>query len=150
MTLPTITGRLLSFRDRNYVLDHIAMKIIDLPDEITALNMHAWIVSSFGFCGCIDIQEPMDVVVRLLEWAMSPIEYRPQYDVAFQSDGVYYLIAQQLQNLGLLEHGGSIRCPWPTDDGEAVLRAIKEIGLEAISDAHGTAYDGVTYGYPDD
>lgn len=126
------------------------MKIIEFPDEITALNMHAWIVSSFGFCGCIDIQEPMEVVVRLLEWANSPSGERPQYDVAFQSDGVYYLIAQQLENLNLLEHGGSIRCPWPTGCGKAVLKAIRELGLEAISDAHGTAYDGVTYGCLDD
>jgi len=118
---------------------------MDLPDELTPLNLKAYLMQAFAVCGCAEF-EPIDKGLRkLLEWHADDIQERPSYVTLYENTGTFYLLASQLSELGLTEHGTSIRCAWPTPDGERLLEALQKTDPKEIRAANGRSYTGVYY-----
>ena len=118
-----------------------------LPEDLTPLNIRAWL-SNVGFlCGCSEEDELLQALQRILDWHDSPMDRRVAYhDVYPGNVGAFYLVAATIDELGLAEHGGSIRNPWLTPDGARLAAAIRSTTYRAIADANGEAYDGLSYG----
>lgn len=115
-----------------------------LPEHLTPINILAYMYNALGKCGCSETDEMITSLRKLLEWVGS--DGAIQYDALYPEIGVFYLLAGRLDDLGLIEHGISIRFPWLTDDGKRLLDALKTIEPETIEAAVGEAYDGVYYG----
>ncbi len=119
----------------------------NLPESLTPLNIHAWLMNAGFLCGCSEIGPVVKTLKFMLEWHESPAKSK-DYQKLFHGDaGVFYILAGILDDLGLAEHGGSVRFPWPTEKGKALLEALRATSVEEIENAHGEAYDGVHHGY---
>lgn len=114
-----------------------------LPDDLTPLNLRAWLTTHMGLCGCTDVAEMLPVLVDLLQWHAA--QTRPRYDTLYPQPGMFYLLAGWLDHLGLAEHGTAIRQPWLTAEGRRLLAALEATTPDAIQYAEGEAYDGVYY-----
>ena len=116
-----------------------------LPNrELSPVDVLAFFYNGFGMCGCSETSESIELVATVLEWAKSDKD--KMYSDIIENIGAYYIVVGVMDNLGLIEHGTSIRFPWPTKDGERLLDAIRKHGARAIEDASGEAYDGCHYG----
>lgn len=118
----------------------------ELP-ELTPINLKAYFYNNFGACGCSELDEMLATVTSLLAWHDEPMEKRPRYNELYDGNtGIFYLLAGLLDNLGLVEHGYSIRNPWLTVEGMDLLEALRKTSYEEIEEASGEAYDGLRYG----
>jgi len=115
-----------------------------LPADLTPINLLAYLYNAWGKCGCSETDEMVASLIRLLEWMEGDKSTR--YDALYPEIGTFYLLAGRLDALGLTEHGTAIRYPWLTDDGKRLLAALKSTDPEAIENADGEAYDGLSYG----
>lgn len=115
-----------------------------LPSDLTPINLLAYLYNAWGNCGCSETAEMVKSLLRLLDWMGGDKETR--YEALYPEVGTFYLLAGRLDDLGLTEHGASIRFPWLTEDGKRLLAALKSTDPESIEDAQGEAYDGCTYG----
>lgn len=125
-----------------------------LPKDLTPLNIYAWL-SNVGFsCGCSDLVAIIETLKHLLEWTARKDRY-PDPKGGFEhvfpgNEGIYYILASVIDDLGLSEHGTSVRCPWLTKDGERLLEALRKYKPEEIDEVPlGEAYDGISYGRTD-
>jgi hypothetical protein len=116
-----------------------------LPEDLTPLNIQAYFYHALGACGCGELDEMIDSVRRLLEWAGTDMSDRAEYNTLYSEVGVYYLLVGRLDVLLLLEHGTSIRYPWLTKRGKRLLAALQTTPTEEILEASGTAYNGIDY-----
>jgi len=110
------------------------------------VDIQAFFYNEFGACGCSDLEAMINVVKGLLEWMSENIMERPGYEKLFNgNEGVFYLLIGRLDNLGLSEHGVSLRCSWITKRGQEFLKAIQTFSVEEIEYSEGEAYDGLSY-----
>lgn len=124
-----------------------------LPADLTPLNIHAWL-SNVGFtCGCSDGVAVIETLRKFLEWhdAKDRWEKNMSYETVLPGqEGAFYIIAAVIDDLGLAEHGSSIRAPWLTDDGKRLLDALRKYKPEEIDELPlAEAYDGISYGTPE-
>jgi hypothetical protein len=117
-----------------------------LPLNLSALNLRAYLLNAFDACGCSELDKMRETLIRLLEWHNSEIDKRCDYSDLYTEDGIFYLLAGRLDFLGLSEHGGSIRYPWLTENGKKFLFALTKFSAEEIENASGEAYDGIWHG----
>lgn len=116
-----------------------------LPEDLSAVNVKAYIQNNFGGCGCWDYEAVCVELVTFLVWKNTPYTDRVSFSDLYPTEGVFYLIAGSLDRLELTDHGTSIRCGWLTDDGKRFLAALKKFTGEQIHDSGGMAYDGLDY-----
>jgi hypothetical protein len=118
-----------------------------LPDDLTPLNLNAYLTNAFAVCGCAEKESVIVEIVSLLEWHKGSVNHRAGYQSLYNGNvGVFYLLAGWFDALGLSEHGTGIRYPWLTPDGERLLAALKSHTVTEIESASGEAYDGLWYG----
>lgn len=122
-----------------------------LPKVLNPLNIHAWMSNAGLTCGCSDGVAIIETLVRFLEWHDRKDRWEDPNGgfehVLPGQEGAYYIIASVIDDLGLSEHGSSIRCPWLTADGKRLLAALRYYKPEEIDDIPlGEAYDGISYG----
>jgi len=118
---------------------------MDLPDEFTPINLKAYLFQAFGVCVCTEFGPIIKELRKLLEWHAEDILERPSYDTLYEDTGTFYLLASQLSDLSLTEHGASIRCAWLTPYGERLLKALRETTAEELRSASGRSYTGFHY-----
>lgn len=118
----------------------------EFPKELTPVNIKAFFYNHFGACGCSELEDMIETIKDLLIWHKNR-EDRVNYDKLYGGNlGIFYLLAGMIDYAGLAEHGGSIRYPWLSPDGEDFLNALQKYSAEEIEEASGTAYDGLRYG----
>lgn len=102
--------------------------------ELTPVDVSALCYEGFGLCGCAEFGSAVEEILGLLNWCGE--RERPSYATLYYGNaGVYYLLAGTLDRLGLIEHGVSIRYPWLTPKGEALLRALQVMSIKDIEGA---------------
>lgn len=119
-----------------------------LPDELTALNIRAWMHTHLHVCGCAEVDEVAKSLQRFLQWASKDPEERAEYLNEFTDVGGFYILSGLLNDADIIWHGTSCRCPGLTDDGERLLAAMEALGKSPgvdISRATGIAYDETSY-----
>lgn len=118
------------------------------PEQLTPLNIRAYLSTAFNLCGCVDLDDTINIIQDFLVWCNSPIEHRKSFDDLFSHDtpGVYYLISAAFEREDLITHGMAIRYPFLTENGAALLGGLQNTSIKDIGEATGEAYDGVTYG----
>lgn len=84
------------------------------------------LIHELNLCGCIEEEEVFITIRGYLSWAAEPIDARVMFVERFTSLGSAYLILNMLENLGYIEHGSAIRCPWLTEKGKVLLTALRE------------------------
>lgn len=114
-----------------------------MPEEMTALNLKAFLQINFDWCGCWE-EDAYVELLRLLEWIDA--DDRPLYGTLYPAHkGVFYLLVGHLENLDLVRHGTSARVPNLTGDGRQLLEAMRKYDAEDIEAAEGEAFDGRRY-----
>lgn len=97
------------------------------------IDIQKFLYTELGFCGCTEFRPAILRLIELLKWVKQKNEIR--YDKLYNSAGIYYLLVHSLDQVGLIEHGVSIRFPWLTDKGEELLAALQNFSIEEIEDA---------------
>jgi hypothetical protein len=115
-----------------------------LPEDLSALNLRAFLTNEFGACGCSELETMLDVLKSLLTW-VGMGGGRVDWNKLYSNPGIYYLLMGALDRLGLTEHGISIRHPWLTPDGTRFLAALMALKPGDVDAANGEGYDGIYY-----
>ena len=114
------------------------------PDFTKPIDLLAYFYEELGACGCSDLEAMITVVRSLLAWIDD--KNKPGFESLFSgSTGVYYLLVGRLDALGLCDHGFTIRFPFLTESGRALLNALNTVDAQTIEDASGEAYSGFWY-----
>lgn len=117
----------------------------EFPPTLTPINLHAYFYNAFGCCGCTEMHEVHNTVLKLLEWHANNLTGRCKFQQLYPEPGVFYLLSGWFELLGLTDHGVSIRCGWITPRGQLLLDALKQYTSDEIDNAEGEAYDGCHY-----
>lgn len=113
-----------------------------LPNDLTPLNLKSYLFNALRACGCSEQEEMVGELIKLLEWHAD--RDKPSYKELYGGRiGVFYLLAGQLDELHLAEHGTSGRWPWLTESGQKLLAALEQYDADTIEAAEGEAYDGI-------
>jgi hypothetical protein len=92
-------------------------------------NYWEYIENKLGLCGCIDEDITDDIFSVLLQLGESSGSvYYTNFTIE-GPDKYKELILHLLDSKGLIEHGGSIRGSWLTDEGREVVKKLAEEDL---------------------
>lgn len=93
-----------------------------------------YINNIFDICGCSE-NTWMQVVIDILDYInQEDTMARETIDTIFYGNsGLFYLVMNQLDNIGLIEHGIAIRGAWITDYGKEILEDLKIILADEIN-----------------
>lgn len=101
-------------------------------DGVNYEDLESYIMTGiFGFCGCTG-GEALVVIDKVLTH-YDAAQYSGVYwealvkDVFNGDEGSAYIVANLLDNTGLIEHGIAIRGAWLTDKGREVWVDIKKV-----------------------
>lgn len=105
------------------------------PNFDKPADIHAFFSNVFGACGCSELEEMIDVIKIYLKWLSTQQQERENWDHLFINGhiGTYYIIMGVFDNADLCEHGTSIRHPWITDKGKALLDELTKYAVEEIT-----------------
>jgi hypothetical protein len=115
-----------------------------IDDEgLSHATLGDFVALRLGFCGCGDPDAALDLVLRVLSLVdarssrridggepMDRVAARAALDEILKPEttpeGLYWSFWYMLDDKGLLEHGSMITGAWLTEDGEEVLRMLRE------------------------
>ena len=117
------------------------------PDFKMNVDLLAFFYNEFGACGCSELDEMINTVIKILAWAEADPDDKPLYSTLIKDDlGAFYIIAGILDKLEFIEHGTSIRFSWITEKGKEFLDSLRNKNINDIENAEGYAYDDCYYG----
>ena len=91
-------------------------------------DLVAWLCHWFSYCACGEEIAVVKTIVEVLDWATTKDKSGFTYKKVLSGEvGAFYLVICQLNVLGLVERGTSIRYAWITENGKKVLDALKAI-----------------------
>ena len=119
----------------------------DFPEVLTSLNVKSYLYECFHVCGCSDFRAMIGEICKLLVFHDHAEKPADLYERLYPGStvGVFYLLAGQLDHLGLTEHGSAMRQAWLTEEGVKLLRFFSTHSAEQVEQASGQCYRGLDW-----
>lgn len=121
---------------------------------MTLTELHDWVFSDLGFCGCGDPEGALDFLRTVLvairkrhdeneieesetasreRWSRNSAAFRDLINMEHQPAMAWFYL-YMLNDKELLEHGGNCSGSWLTEKGEEILDALLKFDSGAIVD----------------
>ena len=98
-------------------------------------DLHMWVFTDLGFCGCGDPEGSLDFLRDSLNDINKESDERwNAMKARFPEGPMSWTYLYMLDDKGLTEHGSNIRGCWLTDKGKAILELLNKYSSAQISE----------------